>query len=276
MKIFLTGGTGFVGSHFLSQALEYGHEVMALRRPGSVSRIPLKDEPLWIDGPLDGDYEEFLEGVDVFVHLASHTPNPPYDTLEQCSYWNVYAALKLTSQAIKRGVKKYVIAGSCFEYGKSSERFDYLGIDAPLEPTLSYPTSKAAASIAFLGLARENDLQLKLLRVFQVFGEGEPESRLWPSLRRAALSGSDFPMSEGGQLRDFIPVEEVAKTFLRALDFQNAKPGMPIIEHVASGHPQTVLAFCQYWWDHWHAKGQLIVGAMPYRHNEMMRVVSAS
>jgi len=276
MKIFLTGGTGFVGSHFLMQALDVGHQIVALRRPDSKPRISLKREPIWVDGALDGDYEEYLKGVEVFVHLASHTPNPPYDSLEQCTYWNVYAALNLASQAITAGVKKFVIAGSCFEYGKSSERLDYLDVDSPIEPTLSYPTSKAAASTAFLGLAREKNLQLKLLRIFQVFGEGEPVNRLWPSLRAAALSGLDFPMSKGEQLRDFIPVEDVAKTFLQALDFENTTPGMPLIEHVATGNPQTVLEFSRHWWNHWQAKGKLEVGVVPYRHNEMMRIVSST
>ncbi|WP_062307801.1 NAD-dependent epimerase/dehydratase family protein [Polynucleobacter sinensis] len=275
MKIFLTGGTGFVGSHFLAQALADGHEVIALRRPGSLTRIPLMVQPRWIEGSLDENYEGLFEEVDVFVHMASHTPNPPYDSLEQCTYWNVYASLKLTTQAIKQGVKKYVIAGSCFEYGKSAERFDYLDIDTPLEPTLSYPTSKAAASVALMGLAREKALQLKLLRIFQVYGEGEPANRLWPSLRAAADSGADFPMSKGEQLRDFIRVEEVAKAFIQALDFSNCTFGSPSIQHVATGCPQSVLEFSQYWWNRWQARGRLIVGAVPYRHNEMMRVITS-
>jgi nucleoside-diphosphate-sugar epimerase len=212
--------------------------------------------------------------VEVFIHFASHTPNPPYDSLEQCTYWNVYAALKLASQAVKVGVKKFIIAGSCFEYGKSSERLTRLDVGSSLEPALSYPTSKAAASIAFLGLAREKNLQLKLLRIFQVFGEGEPANRLWPSLREAALSGADFPMSKGEQLRDFIPVEEVAKTFLQAMNFDNTQPGKPLIEHVATGTPQTVLEFSRHWWEFWQAKGKLEVGVVPYRHNEMMRVIT--
>jgi len=276
MKIFLTGGTGFVGSHVLQQALAQGHEVVALRRPGSQPRIALAQQPKWVEGALDGDYRANLAGVDVLLHLASHTPNPPYDTLDKCLYWNVFAALQLARQAVEQGVRRFIVAGSCFEYGRSAERLPWLEVDSPLEPTLSYPTSKAAASVAFLGLAREQQLQLQLLRIFQVYGEGEQATRLWPSLRAAALEGRDFPMSLGEQVRDFIAVEDVARQFVDALDFANCQPGEPLVAHVASGQPQTLLQFVQHWWQHWGATGRVQVGALPYRHNEIMRLLSCA
>ena len=273
MKLFVTGGTGFVGSHFVQQALASGHEVIALRRPGSQTRIPLEHQPIWIDGALDGEYSERLQGVDVLVHLASHTPNPPYAPLDECLYWNVYAALKLARQALAAGVQRYLVAGSCFEYGRAAERFEVITTDTPLEPTLSYPTSKAAASLAFEGFAREHQVKVKLLRIFQVYGEGEQDSRMWPSLRKAALSGADFPMSGGEQLRDFIRVEDVATQFSQHLEFSQSVEGEPTVHHVASGRPQTLLNFAQQWWAHWGATGHLIPGATPYRRNEIMRLV---
>ena len=273
MRIFLTGGTGFVGSHFINQAMASGHEIYALRRSGSLPRLKLDKQPAWIEGSLDGDYSNDLKGVDVFVHLASHTPNPPYDSLANCSYWNVYASLKLAEQAISVGVKKFVVAGSCFEYGRSADKFEYISPNTPLEPMLSYPISKAEASIGFLGIAREKHLELQLLRIFQVFGEGESEGRLWPSLKAAAISGHNFPMTLGEQVRDFINVSDVAAKFVKALSAPMT-PGIPVIRHIASGQPQSILEFSQYWWSHWKASGKLEIGKVPYRHNEMMRIAT--
>lgn len=273
MKLFVTGGTGFIGSHFVQQALASGHEVIALRRPGSQTRIPLTQQPMWIDGALDGDYSAALHGIDVLVHLASHTPNPPYAPLDECLYWNVYAALKLASDALAAGVQRYLVASSCFEYGQSAERFKVITTDTPLEPTLSYPISKAAASLAFQGFAREHKVKVKLLRIFQVYGEGEQDSRLWPSLRKAALSGADFPMSTGEQVRDFIDVCDVASRFAEALNFSQVEPAQPVVQHVASGNPQTLLEFANDWWQRWGATGKLMPGAIPYRKNELMRLV---
>lgn len=273
MKLFVTGGTGFIGSHFVAQALAAGHEVVALRRPGSQPRIQLATQPRWLDGSLDGDYAESLTGVDALVHLAAHTPNPPYAPLDDCLYWNVFASLKLARQAAFAGVNKYLVAGSCFEYGNAAGQTGSITAATPLKPTLSYATSKAAASIAFQGFARESKVHLQLMRIYQVYGEGEQANRLWPSLRKAALAGQDFPMTAGEQVRDFISVEEVASQFLSALDFSESVAGSPLELSVASGRPQTLLEFASYWWAHWNARGRLIPGAVPYRAGELMRLV---
>jgi nucleoside-diphosphate-sugar epimerase len=273
MKIFLTGGTGFIGSHFIDQAHAAGHPVVALRRPGSRTRMALAREPQWIDGELDGDHAAALKGCEAFVHLASHTPNPPYDTLERCLYWNVFAALKLAAQAREAGIARFLVAGSCFEYGRAAERHERIPVDAPLKPVLSYPASKAAAATAFLALGRQPGVRLQLSRIFQVYGEGEQATRLWPSLRRAALAGEDFPMSAGEQWRDFIAVQDVAAHFVQSLDCAHVTPGEPLVRHVASGRPQRLIDFAEHWWRHWGATGRLLPGAVPYRPGEVMRLV---
>lgn len=273
MKLFITGGTGFVGSQVLAQAMAAGHDVTALRRPGSKPRVALPAQPRWLDGPLDGDHADALQDVDVLVHLAAHTPNPPYAPLDACLYWNVVAPLRLAQQACSAGVRRFIVAGSCFEYGHAADRVQRISVDTPLEPAFSYPTSKAAASLAFQGFAREHALQLKVLRIFQVYGEGEPAGRLWPALRAAALSGADFAMSPGAQWRDFIDVADVAGKFLLHLDFSSVAPGQPQVAHIASGQPQTLLVFAQHWWRHWGATGRLLPGALPYRPGEIMRLV---
>ena len=91
------------------------------------------------------------------------------------------------------GIKIFLVAGSCFEYGLSSIHYETIPTTAKLEPTNSYAASKAAASISLQQWAREYDLNLEILRVFHVYGEGELEKRLWPSLKKAAIDGKDFP-----------------------------------------------------------------------------------
>ena len=151
MRLFVTGATGFVGSHFVNAAHRAGHKVVALRRKGSKPRIELDQEPEWIEGSLDNEFKKELKGCDALVHLAAHSSNPPYDTLDQCLYWNLTASLNLLHQAYDAGIRKILIAGTCFEYGRAGERYNYIPTDASLEPTMTYPTSKAAASVAFFG-----------------------------------------------------------------------------------------------------------------------------
>jgi nucleoside-diphosphate-sugar epimerase len=271
MKIFVTGGTGFIGSHFVRQALGEGHSILALRRSSaSTLRIPLKQEPQWLDRSMDEVTVEDLEGFHVLVHFAAHTGNVPYDTLFNCLRWNLMSTLALFEQARLAGIQRFVVAGSCFEYGKSGEHYEAIPTNAPLLPTNSYAASKAAASIALIQWAEEHQLSLDILRVFHVFGEGEAESRLWPTLRRAAMAGVDVPMTAGEQTRDFLLVDNVASAFLaKAVQRDDPKVGVRIF-NISSGESCTLRAFAEYWWQEWKAQGSLIFGAIPYRKGEVM------
>ena len=231
MKIFVTGGTGFIGSHFLKQALAIGHDLICLRRPGSRTRIPLKSEPTWVEGSLEDDLRDEIEGCDVFLHI---------------------------------------VTGTAFEYGHSGERYNCIPVTANLEPSMSYPASKAAAAIAFYQWSIEHKLKLQYLRLFQVFGEGESQNRLWPSLKRAAISGEDVDMTEGEQLRDFTPVEDVAEQLIQALEFEKTEFGKPLFKNIGTGKPSSIRDFAEFWWKKWAAKGQLKFGSIPYRNDEVM------
>jgi nucleoside-diphosphate-sugar epimerase len=274
MKLFVTGGTGFVGSHFLQQALAAGHEVIAQRRPGSRPRLQLTREPVWVDRALDQVFDAELAGCDALVHLASHTPNPPYAPLDECVYWNVYATTRLLQQAAAHRVGNVLVAGTCFEYGVAAEGQDFVHPATEMRPSLTYPISKAAATTACTGLARHLGLRLQVLRIFQVFGAGEAATRFWPSLRAAALSGQDFPMSAGTQIRDFINVEDVAQTFVNALNFDNVELGRPQIKNVGTGRPQSLLTFASDWWGRWNATGELKPGLIATRSGEPARLVA--
>lgn len=272
MKIALTGGTGFIGSHFLNQALAEDHAILAIRRsPSSKPRIHLDQEPIWLDRQLDEVCSKELEGCEVLVHLAAHTGNVPYDSLANCLRWNLIAVLELFEQARQAGIKRFIVAGSCFEYGRSGEHYSEIPSDAPLEPTNSYAASKAVASIALLQWAKEHKLSLEILRIFHVYGEGESESRFWPSLRKAALAGEDFPMTEGEQIRDFMAVEDVARTFLNRATMINWPSAAVQVFNLSSGEPISIRSFAQRCWEHWDANGKLLFGKMSYRSGEVMR-----
>jgi nucleoside-diphosphate-sugar epimerase len=274
MQVFLTGGTGFIGSHFVNQAHEAGERILALRhRPDSKARVPLAQEPQWVDKTMAEVTPDDLAGCEVMVHLAAHSANVPYDTLEHCLEKNLIAPLRLFRTAIAAGIRRFIVAGSCFEYGRAGERYEFIPVDAPLEPTLSYPTSKAAASVAFHSLACEENLELLILRIFQVYGQGEAESRFWPALRKAALAGDDFPMTQGDQIRDFIYVSDVAAHFVKALRREDIPAGRPLIGHVGSGIPMTLAEFAARQWTAFGAKGKLLLGAVPKRSGEIHRYV---
>ena len=273
MRIFLTGGTGFIGSHFINTAHAAGHEVVALRRPGSNSPIPLTSEPQWIEGSLADDHRDSLTECDALVHLAAAGVNPSDDDLEDLFLINVHQSLSLWTQAVHCGIRKLVLCGSCFEYGASGQRYEYIPITAPLEPTNAYGCSKAAATFAAYGLCLTREIKCSVLRPFHVFGDGEAPHRFWASLKAAALSGQDFPMTEGQQVRDFVPVKDVATSFIDELTRNDQEPGKLKLRNIGTGAPQHLCDFAQYWWKYWSASGKLFIGKESYRPNEVMRYI---
>ena len=172
MKIFLTGGTGFIGSHFIRRALERGHQVYALRRKGSVTSIPLEKDPQWIEGSMSElDFADLPE-FDVFVHFAACGLDPKVASWDECFSVNVTHSLQLWLRAIESGVTRFVICGSCLEYGLSGQHYDFIPTDAPLLPTGPYHASKAAASLAAIAMAKDKKVAVSVLRPFHVYGEG--------------------------------------------------------------------------------------------------------
>jgi nucleoside-diphosphate-sugar epimerase len=274
MRIFVTGATGFIGSHFVNHALAAGQEVVALRRsPESVPRIELPREPAWLTKSMGQVTERDLAGMDVVVHLAAVGISPRVATWEELLEWNVAVPMKLLLMAASVGVTRFVAAGSCFEYGRAAARYEFIPPDAPLEPTGAYAASKAAGSVLFRTIALEKKVQLSYLRLFSVFGAGQHEGNLWPMIRRAALAGCDLPLTAGEQVRDFIAVEKVAAELLVAAGDDAVLPGLARVRNVGTGRPQTVRQFAEHWWREFDAQGELLFGQLPYRNDEVMRYV---
>lgn len=274
MKLLVTGGTGFIGSHFVKLALNEGHDVTVLRRTEySKPRILLEKEPNWISDSMAKLEPTCLANYDAIVHLAAKGVTSLDEPIDAVIEANVLHPLKLFKSAARAGVKRFVITGSCFEYGQSADRYDRIPPNAPLEPTTPYAVSKAAASLAFCSFANQENVSLTIHRVFHVFGEGEADNRLWPSLRRAAMSGEDFPMTAGEQIRDFIPVEDVVSKLLLSCDEAYLLSPNSSIENLCTGIPKSVREFAEFFWKRWNACGKLKFGSLPYRKNEIMRCV---
>jgi UDP-glucose 4-epimerase len=244
-----------------------------LRYGSSQPRIPLPTQPNWIQGSLSDNWASQLHECDALIHLAATGVNMQNLEWKKLFQVNVDQSLNLWLQAAETGVKRFIISGSCFEYGSAAARLEFIPPDAPLEPTGPYHASKAAATMAAIALAVDRRLELVLLRPFHVYGEGEAVPRFWPALRKAALAGEDFPMTLGEQVRVFTPVEQVAAAFVAAVTRTDIQPGKPMIENLASGQPQTLRDFAEHWWRVWGAKGRLLPGVVPYRANEIMRYV---
>jgi nucleoside-diphosphate-sugar epimerase len=274
-KVFITGATGFIGSHVLKKFARTNHRILALRREHNLPCFKIDHELQWLVKPLDQVAAEDLQDVKVIVHLASAGVSPKRATWEELFYWNVSVFVRLMEQAKRAGVTRLVVAGTYAEYGRSADRYEFIPVDAPLLPTSAYAASKAAAFLAVWTYAVEMKLELCYLRIFSAYGEGQFAGNFWPALREAARTGQDFPMTLGEQIRDYIPVEDVADIVVQCAFRDDIHAGNPLVLNVGTGMPVSMRAFAERWWSSWQASGKLLLGAMPYRANEPMRFVPA-
>lgn len=272
-RVLITGGSGFIATYVASLFVQYGYKVVLQTRGKGVSNDLINNKLVKLfPCSIFSLASENLDNVDSIIHLASAGVSPQKASWNELEEVNVRGVLSICQLALKLKAK-LVVAGSCAEYGTSGLKFDFLPVDAPLEPISPYAISKAAGCNLALGFAKSEGLSIAYLRIFNAFGKGQHKSNLWPSLVAAALSGRDFDMTPGEQVRDFISVENVAEQFFDAIDNAIFKPGSPYVKNVASGNPQMIKDFCQYEWDKFSMGGRLNNGSLPYRPSEIMRLV---
>jgi len=227
----------------------------------------------WLVAELDQAPVAVMATCGVLVHLAAAGVTGPENDWDLCFGTNVIRSMGLWRAAIQAGIRRFIVCGSCYEYGRAGERYERIPVDAPLEPVTAYAASKAAATALAQGLAAMHGLQLTVLRPFQVYGPGEAPSRFWPSLQAAALAGRDFPMTTGQQVRDFTPVAQVAEEIAEQVTAVPPAPGQPVILNLGTGQGRSVLEFAEAEWRRLQANGRLIPGAVSMRPREVLRYV---
>ena len=271
MKIFLTGGTGFIGSYVLCDALAAGHDVLALRR-SVISRplLPLAREPVWLQSDLLSLKQQDLAGCDVVVHLAFAGVSPQVVPWEQMVKVNVLGSAQLIAMADRAGVGRMVVSGTFREYGTTASHFEQIPVNAPLEPVCLYGASKVAGFHLLSTYAKAIGMKMFYARISNVYGDGQCEQNFWPSLKRAATLGEDFPMTSGEQVMDFIPVETVSRKILDSCSIPFASGQFQILEKISSGNPQSLLQFAEQEWKRFGATGKLLPGALTQRANEVV------
>lgn len=241
MKIAVSGATGFIGRYVLAELEARSVEPIALVRPfttrslgpsrGRVVEIDLHDAP--------PNAYELMGRPDVLIHLAwSGLPN--YKSLHHFEQ-ELPAQYRFLKDLIESGLQNLVVAGTCFEYGMQSGSLSENMTPRPSNP---YGFAKDALRRQLEYLKATHPFQLTWARLFYLYGEGQAESSLLPQLRQAAERGDRvFDMSGGEQLRDYLPVAEVAR-HLVSLSLTKSDIGTV---NVCAGTPISVRKLVEGW-----------------------------
>jgi len=216
MKILITGGSGFIGSHIVEHYQNIAEEIRVLDNLRTGFRKNLAGlKHTFIEGSItDRDLvRKAVEGVDYIFHLAALVSVPESMAKPgECVDINVHGLLKVLEEASAAGVKKLVFASSAAVYG-----------DNPTVPKLEsmIPEPKSPYAITkldgeyYLGMfQREGRLETAALRFFNVFGPRQDPKGAYaaavPIFIEKAVNNEDITVfGDGGQTRDFIYVKDI-------------------------------------------------------------------
>jgi dTDP-6-deoxy-L-talose 4-dehydrogenase (NAD+) len=240
-NVLVTGATGFVGRHVVTQLLARGYSVRAVARsPDTARKMPWFNDVTFVSADIhapDLDILALTDGIDALVHLA--WPGlPNYRDLFHFEH-NLMADYGFIKRVVQAGVSQVMVTGTCFEYGMQSGP---LSEDVLAQPTNPYGLAKHTLRLFLEALQVQHPFVLQWARLFYLHGAGQNPNSLLASLERAMDAGAaTFDMSAGDQLRDYLSIETAAGYLVDVLQ----RPQFSGVVNCCSGKPVSVRALVE-------------------------------
>lgn len=264
MRVAVTGASGFIGRHVLAELVKHEVKIVAATRDArNLDAWRDRVEIVEIDlGQASPEQFDRIACTDVLIHLAwAGLPNYGSRHHFEDELPRQYGFLK---NLVERGLPALLVAGTCFEYGMQSGA---LSENTPAQPSNAYGFAKDSLRRQLEFLSRDHPCAMTWARLFYTYGEGQPATSLYPLLKAAVLRGdTTFDMSGGEQLRDYLPVGELARLIVM-LAMRRANAGLV---NICAGRPISVRCLVEEWilGNAWSI--QLNFGKCPYPDYEPM------
>ena len=259
MRIFVTGGAGYIGSVMTDVLIEAGHDVTVFDNLSRGHRDAISARATFIEGDLVDTalvVTTLKTGtIDAVIHLAGDALVG--ESMENPGRYyrnNLIAGVSLLEAMRTAGVQPIVFSSTCAVYGVP-ERTPLLE-GMPTRPINPYGESKLAFERALQWYHRAHRFKVAALRYFNAAGAGtrsgerhEPETHLIPVVLEAAagtrpnvtIFGDDYQTRDGTCVRDYIHVLDLADAHLLALDFlRRNEPRMEIYNLGCGGEGHTI------------------------------------
>lgn len=238
MRILVTGGAGYIGSHVVKALGERGHDVMTYDNLSFGHREAVLYGQLYVGDLNDPDRLRHVFNIfrpDAVMHFAALIVVPE-SVREPLRYYsnNFCNTLNLLRISLEKGVNRFIFSSTAAVYG-IPERIP-VREDAPLKPINPYGRSKVMVENALFDISGMDGFRYVSLRYFNVAG-ADPLARIGQWRKdathlitvavRAALGkrpyleifGTDYPTPDGTCIRDYIHVEDLAEAHVIALDY---------------------------------------------------------
>jgi UDP-glucose 4-epimerase len=244
MKLLITGGAGYIGSHMVRYAQEHGHEVVVLDDFSTGHEWAVKDCEILRVNLLDQDkLSQLLKGrhFDGVIHFAAKLLVGESVKKPDLYYRNnVVGTLNLVNEMLNNDVNNLVFSSTAAIFGNPVT--DKIAEDHPKNPINPYGQSKLMVENMLQDICSANDFNATCLRYFNAAGAHEsgeigeahdPETHLIPNVLKAAISnerklnvfGDDYPTPDGTCVRDYVHVTDLAQAHLLGLEYLHNNKG---------------------------------------------------
>ncbi|MDP3758721.1 MAG: UDP-glucose 4-epimerase GalE [Candidatus Daviesbacteria bacterium] len=223
MKVLVTGGAGFIGSHVNKLLLNQGHTVTVIDDLSKGHKDFLDPRATFHQISLEDQkqLEEILTGHDAVIHMASfievgESVKKPVEFTQN----NIVGTVKLLEAMKNKGVKKMIFSSSACVYGKP-EKLPITEEDPLGEQENPYGITKITMEEFCKLYHTLHQFDVTILRYFNPYGPGElhqPETHAIPNFVKAVLSKQPIPLFwKGEQIRDFIFIDDLAQAHVLTL-----------------------------------------------------------
>lgn len=241
MRVFIAGGSGYIGSHIAIRLLELGNDVFIFDK---------SDLPEYLIGKVKYCICDVRDNFQLFLAFESFKPDVVIDmaayisvpeSIDQClEYYNnnLNITISLLRMCHDYDVNRYIFSSSAAVYGSSDiSSGKLINEQFTLNPTNPYAYSKLMCEQFIRDYAITNDeFNYTILRYFNVAG-ADPELRVGPNLDRShhlisnimkcifdddelVIYGNDYDTVDGTGVRDYIHVSDLAELHVNLLDFK--------------------------------------------------------
>lgn len=220
MKVLVTGSQGYIGTILVPMLIQRGHEIVGLdtdyyQRCTFSGEVPDND---FIKKDIRDVQHEDIEGIDAIIHLAGLSNDPLGDYRPELTKdINEKASVRLAVLAKETGIKRFLFASSCSNYGSAGS--DFLNEEVPFNPVTPYGVSKVEVEAALSKMADDN-FSPTFLRASTAYGVS-PRLRFdlvannltaW-----AFTTGRVYLKSDGTPWRPIVHVEDIALAYIAVL-----------------------------------------------------------
>lgn len=258
MKILVTGGAGYIGSHMVRTLSDKGHDIIVYDNLSTGHRDSVLSGRLLVADLADTvSLDKLLreEKFDAVIHFAAHIVVEESVKDPVMYYRNNFSnALNLIESCIKHNVNKFVFSSTAAVYGMP-ERVP-VSEEMPLLPINPYGASKMMVEQALKDISIAHDLKYISLRYFNVAGSDplsrigqkyqEPTHLITLALKTALgqreylnIFGTDYDTPDGTCIRDYIHVDDLINAHILSLDYLLSGKGSNVF-NCGYGHGYSV------------------------------------